>query len=117
MSSLRRRALTLAEAAMVTKETLDDIIRQMGSRELGMLYAMLIAKAAHLHIKWAEYQELYHQTPKRIEFLNQVAPSFFASFQEEGRESIILHIARLTDVAKSGGGGKHNLSLQALPAA
>jgi hypothetical protein len=94
---------------------LDEAVAKMG-REFGTLYWTLWQEVVFLHIKWAEYKELFHATPERVNMLNQAAPAFFGTIQEVCREDVILHISRLTDHTSSPGkGSRENLTVQALP--
>jgi hypothetical protein len=67
-------------------------------------------------MKWAESVELFGSKPTRTELLNQAAPAFFHMIQIVLWEDTLLHIARVTDVATSGGKNqKANLTIQNLP--
>jgi hypothetical protein len=89
-----------------------DYIRAMGE-PLGTLYNALWQEVAWLYVVWQEYVELYGSKPSRIDLLNEAAPLFFRITQDALWEGTILHIARLTDPAKSA--GKSNLTIQAIP--
>lgn len=79
-------------------------------KELGELYSALWQEVVWIHSKWSRYVALYGTNPKRIELLNQAAPSFFGLLQGILFEDALLHIARLIDSPKSA--GKSNLSVQ-----
>lgn len=81
---------------------------------LGAVYSELWQEVVWIHSNWAHYVELFGTSPQRIELLNKAAPSFFRTVQDTLFEAVLLHLARLTDSAKSV--GKDNLSLQQLVA-
>jgi hypothetical protein len=85
----------------------------MGS-ELGSLYSLLRKECTILYLEWAEFKELYGTSEERIRLLNQAASAFFFKLQGSMWERTLLHIARLTDPARSGGKGKENASLEGL---
>lgn len=89
-------------------------VQHMGGA-LGALFNSLYSDLVWLHIKWAEYVELFGTKPERVDLLNSAAPNFFGIMQGVLLENIILHVARLTDPPRSF--GKHNLTIRALPAA
>jgi hypothetical protein len=81
--------------------------------ELGPLINRLVGECTRLHWKWGDYVELFGKSPERIELLNRASGSFFRLVQDTLWEDVLLHIARLTDHAKSA--GKDNLTLRRLP--
>jgi hypothetical protein len=87
-------------------------LRDMGP-ELGSVYNALDRDVTWLHAKWNQYRQLYARSPERIALLNRVAGHFFGVIQDTLFEDILLHLARLTDPAKSV--GKENLTLKNLP--
>lgn len=102
---------------MSRHRTADEVkqhhVESMG-KELGGLYHALWNEAAWLHLKWAEYVELFGTKPSRIELVNKAAGNFFRIIQDTLWEDCILHIARLTDPPKSFG-NKVNLTIKKLP--
>lgn len=80
--------------------------------ELGSVYSQLWQEVAWIHRNWAHYKELFGETASRIDLLNEVAPSFFRTIQDALFETVLLHLTRLTDPARSL--GKSNLSLRQL---
>jgi hypothetical protein len=92
-------------------QALAENIAAMG-RELGELYSALWQEVAWIHSKWAEYVQLFGVKESRIDLLNRAAPRFARLLQDSLWEDVLLHIARLTDPAKSM--GKSNLSIRAL---
>ena len=86
-------------------------LRDMGP-ELGAVYNALDRDVAWLHAKWNQYRQLYARSPERIALLNQVAGHFFGVVQDTLFEDVLLHLARLTDPAKSV--GNENLTLKRL---
>ena len=81
-------------------------------QELGAVYDALWQQVALLHRQWSEYIVLFGTKESRVSLLNEAAPSFTRIIQDSLWESILLHIARLTDPPKSS--GKPNLSVRAL---
>jgi hypothetical protein len=84
--------------------------------DLGSVYNVLYNDVSWLHIKWGQYRQLFAQSQRRVDVINQAAGHFFRILQDALFEDIILHLARLTDPAQSG--HKHkaqdNLSLRRL---
>jgi len=96
-------------------EARDDFVEKMG-QPLGTQFAALWQEVVHLHFKWAEFVELFGSKPSRIDLLNQAAPAFFRIVQDTLWEGILLHLARLTDAAVSGGRqARTNLTVLNLP--
>lgn len=89
-----------------------ECIAKMGA-ELGALFAALWQEIAFLHGKWQEFVELYGANEKRIDLLNDAAPTFFGHLQDILWEDILVGLCRLTDPEKSA--GRPNLTVQALP--
>ena len=89
----------------------EDDIELMGS-ELGEVYHKLWQELAHVHTRWYEYDALYGNEDQ-IELLNKTASSFFAIVQSMFWETVIMHIARMTDSPRTT--GKDNLTIQRLP--
>jgi hypothetical protein len=90
-------------------------IEKMGD-SLGAIYSALWQECAVVHFDWYEYNELFGEKPDRIVLLNEAAPRFFRLVQDRLWETMLLHLARLTDPAKSfGKDDKANLSIKALP--
>lgn len=83
---------------------------------LGSLYSELWQSVAIIHFYWSEYVVPFGTNPERIGILNRAAPFFFRMLQDELWENSVLHLARLTDPAKSAGRkDRANLTIQALP--
>lgn len=79
--------------------------------ELGEVYHAIVAEAAYLNSKWADYLTLY-DSKDRVDLLNKAAPAFFGRHQHMCVEDMFLHIARLTD--KPYTGKKANLTVSQL---
>ena len=94
------------------EEVRDEYVQSMGS-ELGELYHELSDELTWLHMKWGQYRELFGKDPARIDLLNIVAPFFFGVLSRTLFEDILLHLARMTDPARSF--GKDNLTVHKLP--
>jgi hypothetical protein len=68
-------------------------------------------------MNWQEFVELFATKSTRVELINQAAGGFFRIVQDTLLESILLHIARLTDPPQSTGRkDRANLTIQNLPA-
>jgi hypothetical protein len=89
----------------------DEHVRVLGAH-LGPVYYALYNQVAWLHAKWIQYRALFGHSPERVDLLNGVAPSLFHLIQDVLWKDVLLHIARLTDPAKSA--GKDNLTLRLL---
>lgn len=103
----------------MTTRTAEEIkirhIEKMGV-DLGTQFDALWQEVVWVHSKWAEYVELFGKNKERVALLNQAAGTFFRMVQDVLWEETLLHLARLTDPASSGGGKKANLSIRNLPA-
>lgn len=88
------------------------ICSAMGNN-LGKAFSALYKEVVWVHAKWQEYRELFGSDSSRIQLLNRNASFFFKIVQDSLWEDVLLHIARLTDPARSF--GRENLSIQMLP--
>jgi hypothetical protein len=79
---------------------------------LGSIFSELWQELAWLHTVWQEYRTIFADTPARLDLANESAGSFFYLIQKSLWESVLLHLARLTDPVTSI--GKPNLSVSAL---
>lgn len=86
-------------------------ISRMG-RELGSLYDALWQQVVWVHRRWSEYVVLFGTKESRVILMNSAAPSFCGMLQEMMWESVLLHVARLTDPPKSA--NRTNLTIQSL---
>lgn len=76
------------------------------------IYDELRSEITWLHGRWLTYRELFAESPKRIELLNESAGNFFYIIQEVLLDEVQVCLSKLTDPASS---GKHdNLSLEQL---
>lgn len=97
------------------EEAKSDFIKKMGS-ELGTQFYWIWEELLWLCMKWGEYDALYGAGSKRIDLLNEAAPTFFWMVERVFWEDMLLHIARLTDPSESmGKKNKKNLTIQNLP--
>jgi hypothetical protein len=87
----------------------DRYIEEMGV-PLGTQFCALWEQVVWLHMKWADFVELFGKKPSRIVLLNQAAPAFFRMIQDVLWDDMLLHIARLVDPPK-----KARLTIQSLP--
>lgn len=86
--------------------------------ELGHLYHELENEVAWLMRKQREFGDLFADDDAQVALLNRVASNFFAFLERMYFEDALLHIARLTDPATTGGRATQaNLTIRALPAA
>jgi histidyl-tRNA synthetase len=81
---------------------------------LGAQYSELWQELAHVHIRWAEFVDLFCTKKERVDLLNRAASLHFRTTQDALWESTILHLARITDRSQTF--GKSNLTIQNLPA-
>lgn len=105
----------MAAETLSADEARQRNIAAMGE-DLGSVYSALWQAVATIYVYWGEYVVLFGARPQRIELLNRAAPMFFRMLQDELWDSCLLHLARLTDPAKSGGrGDRGNLTVRGLP--
>lgn len=95
-----------------SQESQAECIDKMGER-LGSVYSKLWQELAWLSFKWNEYIALFGSGQSRVDLMNVAAPFFFKCIQRVLWEDTILHIARLTDGARTG--KKQNLTICLLP--
>jgi AbiU2 len=112
LSSQGWRRVADADQTQTAEEAKKIHIAKMG-QPLGEVYSALWQAVAIIFVYWKDYVELFGTKRKRIDILNQAAPQFFRMLQDELWGMSLLHIARLTDPAETG--GKKNLTIQALP--
>ena len=101
----------MSSGARTAEEAKADNINAMG-RPVGEQYSALWQELVWLYAVWGEYVDLYGTNVSRVELMNRAAGHFFRIVQDAVWEQILLHIARLTDPARSA--GKPNLSVQSL---
>ena len=99
--------------SLTPEEVKQEYIEKMG-QPIGECFYSLWNEIVFIYTKWSEFLALYVEKPKRIELLNQVAPSFFRITQDLIWENILLSIARITDVPKSQK-DKFNLTILQFP--
>jgi hypothetical protein len=66
---------------------------------LEKLYSVLFREVAALHLYWNEFIALFATRDDRIARLNQAAPTFFQTLQDQQFETNMSHLARLMDNA------------------
>ena len=98
---------------LAAEEIERQYVEKMGPK-LGDIYYRLFNECARVHEKWSEYAEIFG-VKERVELVNSVAPSFFRLLQDVLWDDVLLHIARLTDEAKTAG-QRDTLSIRQLPA-
>ena len=94
-------------------EVRHDHVNTLGP-QLGPIYNALTNEITSLHGKWNQYRKLFATSEERIDLLNRSASYFFWLIQETLLEDVLLHLARLTDLADHGR-GRTNLTLRQLP--
>ncbi len=97
-----------------TPEQVEQLYVDSLGVEFGTVFHRLVDECTWLHWKWGEYVTLFGSEPERIDLLNESASAFFRMAQDTVWDDVLLHIARLTDPARSA--GKDNLTLRRLPA-
>jgi hypothetical protein len=76
------------------------------------IYDELRSEITWLHGRWLTYRELFAESQRRIELLNEAAGTFFYIIQEVVMDEVQVCLSKLTDPASS---RKHeNLSLEQL---
>lgn len=82
--------------------------------EVAPVYDELRSEVTWLHGRWICYRQLYAESPKRIELLNESAGTFFYILQDLLFDEIQVTLSKLTDPASTG--KFKNLSLDQLQA-
>ena len=76
------------------------------------VYSALSKEVTWLHGRWICYRQLFAESERRIEMLNECASTFFFIIQDVLISEVQVCLSKLTDPAKT---GKHdNLSLEQL---
>src|SRR5687768_11954076 len=81
--------------------------------ELGQLQYLLWHDVTGLHLKWAEFRELFGTKPSRIDLMNESVPAFFGHLEDVLWSDVLLHLSRLTDPPATG--GQQNLTFRRFP--
>ena len=76
--------------------------------ELRQVYEQLWQEVAGLHSRWALYCQLFAVSESQVDFLREMAPSFFGVLQNTFRDDILMALSRITDPSRTG--KKENLS-------
>lgn len=77
-----------------------------------LIYDELRSEITWLHGRWLTYCELFEESPRRIDLLNESAGTFFCIIRGVLLDEVQVCLSKLTDPASS---GKHkNLSLEQL---
>jgi hypothetical protein len=76
------------------------------------IYDKLRSEITWMHGRWLTYRELFTDSPKRIELLNEAAGTFFYIIQDVLLDDVQITLSKLTDPAQTG--KHHNLSLEQL---
>jgi hypothetical protein len=101
-------------SSQTEEEIRADYVATMGP-ELGELQFLLWHDISWLHIRWAEYRELFGTVPSRVDLMNETAPTFFGHLEGVLWHDIFLDLSRLTDPPATS--GQQNLTLRRLPSA
>lgn len=75
-------------------------------------YKRLSYQVTRAHGRWGRFLDLFGESERRIELLNETAPTFFKDLQETHIDVIFLSIMRLLDPLKTA--GDENLVLELL---
>jgi len=78
------------------------------------LYDELCTEVVWLHARWKIYRQLFAESPKRIELLNECASTLFFVIKDLLIGEVQVTLSKLTDPASTG--KKENLSLERLQA-
>jgi HEPN superfamily AbiU2-like protein len=89
-----------------------EYVERMGE-ELGELQYLLWYDLTWLHLRWADYRELFGSDAQRIDLMNETAPAFFGHLNDVMWNDVVLDLCRLSDPADMG--GKQNLTFFRLP--
>lgn len=77
-------------------------------------FQALWSEVVRLHWRWELFKQLFVSGPRRVELLNEVAAQFFGELQFVWIDNVVLGLARLLDLARSGKRQVENLSLSLL---
>ena len=80
--------------------------------ELSPTWTFLHGEVVWLHGRWTMYRQLYGTNAKRVETLNELAPTFFGTLQGILLDEVQLTLSRLADPAVTG--KRRNLTLETL---
>lgn len=80
--------------------------------EIDEVYGKLKTEITWMHGRWMVYRQLFAESEKRIDLLNESAPTFFYIIQDVLLGEIQVSLSKLTDPARSG--KFDNLSLEQL---
>ncbi len=75
-------------------------------------WTFLHTEVIWLHGRWELYNQLYGESPERIDFLNRAAPTFFALLQGILLNDVQLTLSKLADRATIG--NRRNVTLETL---
>jgi len=76
------------------------------------IFDELNTEVVWLHLRWKMYRQLFAESPKRIDLLNECAAAFFYVIEDVLIGEVQIMLSKLTDAAKT---GRHdNLSLERL---
>ena len=78
----------------------------------GPIYDELRSEIIWLHGRWLTYRELFAESPRRIELLNESAGTFFYIIENVLLDEVQISLSKLTDPPSSG--RNNNLSLEQL---
>jgi hypothetical protein len=81
-------------------------------REIEEIWNFLHREVTWLHGRWRMYRQLYGTSEARVDALNRVAPTFFATLQNILVDEVQLTLSRLADPARTG--RRENLTLATL---
>jgi len=80
--------------------------------EIEEVFEKLKKEITWLHGKWIIYRQLFTESDKRIDLLNECATAFFYIIHKVLLDDVLISLSKLTD--KAGSGDYENLSLEQL---
>lgn len=80
--------------------------------DIDEIFQELKTEVTWLHARWIMYRQLFAQSPKRIDLLNECASTFFYTIQDVLIGDVQIALSKLTDPPRTG--ANENLSLEQL---
>ncbi|WP_283742706.1 hypothetical protein [Sideroxydans sp. CL21] len=80
--------------------------------ELSDIWEFLNSQVVWLHGRWIVYRQIYGTNPKRIDLINEAAPTFFWMIEQSLMNDVQLTLVKLADPSTTC--GRENLTLETL---
>jgi hypothetical protein len=80
--------------------------------ELSEIWQFLDSQVVWLHGRWIVYRQIYGTNPKRIDLINEAAPTFFWMIEQTLMNDVQLTLVKLADPSETC--GRENLTLETL---